>query len=158
MHIHTHQSRSVCVCVCVFCWYPVSATWSSADPCITPDARAAFLLNQLACAGGLMGFRGNREHLRMAFFTPAPPTPYRSIPASMLLSLGGLIYTYITHIYIIIPTHVCIHTGLCGSGTPTDHSCALQHTCSYNKKTISRLCFQKGGGHMILPACQHPNV
>ena len=72
MHIYTHQSRSVCVCV--FCWYPVSATWSSADPCITADARAAFLLNQLACAGELMGFRGNKQHFRIfVFFTPAHP-------------------------------------------------------------------------------------
>ena len=78
-HIHiyiytpTNLEVCVCVCVCVFCWYPMGATWSSADPCITADALAALLLNQLACAGGLMGFRGNREHFRMAFFTPAHP-------------------------------------------------------------------------------------
>ena len=51
IHIYIYTPSNLEVCVCVFCWYPGNATWSSADACITADALAASLLNQLACAG-----------------------------------------------------------------------------------------------------------
>ena len=106
IYIYTTTNLEVCVCVLLVPCECHLVICRSMHHCRCPCSLSA----QPAClCWGADGLQGQQRTLQDGIFYTSPPTPYRSIPASMLLSLGGL-YTYITHIYVIIPTHICTWT------------------------------------------------